>query len=115
MRVIIAGSRHMPESDYHYIEQAVKESRFNISEVVCGMAKGADLFGKRWAETNNIPVAEFSANWSQYGRAAGPIRNAEMAKYADALIVFIYPGSRGSKNMLTQMTELKKPVHVKEF
>jgi hypothetical protein len=31
---------------------------------------------------------------------AGPIRNGEMAKYADALIVFWDGKSRGTKNMI---------------
>lgn len=112
MRVIIAGSRHMPLDLYPLIWQAVERSGFDVTEVVCGMAAGADALGRRWAETHNIPVAKFPANWDKYHRAAGPIRNAEMAHYADALIVFIWDNSRGSENMLKQMTKLRKPCFV---
>ena len=110
MKVIIAGSRHM--ADYTLLKQDVKASKFKIDAVVCGMAKGADLLGKRWVEENKIPVKEFPADWNKYGKSAGPIRNGEMAKYADAAIIFIYAGSRGSENMLTQITRQKKPVFV---
>ncbi len=58
-----------------------------------------------------LPVKEFPADWDQHGNAAGPIRNAQMADYADALLL-IYDGeSRGSLNMRKQMAQLKKPIY----
>lgn len=36
----------------------------------------------------------------KYGNAAGPMRNEEMAKYADGLIVFWNGKSSGTKNMI---------------
>lgn len=109
MKVIIAGSRHMPFSMFHLIDEAVKKSNFQITEVVCGLARGADMFGGKWAVNNSIPVKTFPANWDEYGKAAGPIRNQQMAEYADALIVFIWDDSRGSKDMLMRMERMKKP------
>ena len=109
MKVIIAGSRHMPFSMFHLIDEAVKKSNFNVTEVVCGLARGADMFGGKWAVNNSIPVKTFPADWDTHGKAAGPIRNQQMAEYADALIVFIWDGSRGSKDMLMRMERMKKP------
>lgn len=109
MKVIIAGSRHMPFSMFHLIDEAVKKSNFPVTEVVCGLARGADMFGGKWAVNNSIPVKTFPANWDEHGKAAGPIRNQQMAEYADALIVFIWDGSRGSKDMLMRMERMKKP------
>ena len=109
MKVIIAGSRHMPFGMFHLIDEAVKESNFQVTEVVCGLARGADMFGGKWAVNNSIPVKTFPANWDEHGKAAGPIRNQQMAEYADALIVFIWDGSRGSKDMLMRMERMKKP------
>jgi len=108
MKVIIAGSRHMPFSQYHLIDKAVKLSGWCVTEVVCGMARGADMMGGKWAYENSIPVKKFPADWDTHGRAAGPIRNSEMRDYADALIVFIWEGSRGSVNMLRQMQDVSK-------
>lgn len=112
MKVIIAGSRHMPFSMYPLIGQAVEKSGYNITEVVCGMARGADMFGAKWAYENGIPVKKFPANWDEQGKAAGPIRNAEMAQYADAAIIFIWDGSSGSADMERKMKCLKKPSFV---
>jgi hypothetical protein len=119
MKVIIAGSRHMPFESYPLIGRAV--ARFEqftgrkITEVVCGEAKGADTLGKKWAfceNTPRIPVKSFPADWDTYGKGAGPIRNREMAEYAEGLIVFIWDSSRGSANMLQQMQDLDKPCYV---
>jgi hypothetical protein len=113
MKVIIAGSRHMQFADRHLIPYAVKESGFDITEVGCGLAKGADTLGKRWAMLEaNIPVVDFPADWGTYGKAAGPIRNSEMRDWADAAIIFIWDGSRGSMNMLQQMQKVGKPCFV---
>ncbi len=96
MKLIIAGSRYttaFTDADLARLE----EIRPLVTEVVCGMAKGVDLLGKAWAEKHGIPVKEFPAWWGRHGRAAGPIRNREMAAYADAVALF--PGGRGTRNM----------------
>ena len=41
------------------------------------------------------------ADWDKHGKAAGPIRNAEMAEVADALIAFWDGQSRGTANMIS--------------
>lgn len=109
MKVIIAGSRDI--NDYPLLLDTIEECPFDITEVVCGMARGVDTLGKRWAEANGIPVTEFPANWSKYGRAAGPIRNEEMAKYADALIAVRRPESRGTKDMVKRAIEHDLRIH----
>ncbi len=98
MKVIIAGSRTI--TDRELVEAAIKASGFEITEVVCGMARGVDTVGFNWARDNNITVKEFHADWVKHGRAAGPIRNKQMAEYAEALIAIMAPNSRGTKNMI---------------
>ena len=98
--------------DMGLMTAGVTASGFKISEVVCGLAKGADLLGKLFAEVNGYPCKDFPADWNKYGRAAGPIRNKQMADYADAAIVFMWDNSRGSKNMIETMQKLGKPVYV---
>lgn len=109
MKVIIFGSRHMPFSLYPLIGQAVEKSGFNVTEVVCGLARGADTFGAKWAYHANIPIARFPADWERYGKRAGNIRNREMGDYADAGIGFIWPGSRGTEHMMNYLKHLNKP------
>ena len=102
----------MPFSMYPLIGEAVKRSGFNITEEVCGMARGADMYGGKWARENGIPVKKFPANWDEHGKAAGPLRNKEMGDYADAAIIFIWDGSRGSANMAAYMEKIGKPTYI---
>ena len=49
-------------------------------------------------------------DWNKHGKAAGPIRNRQMAEYADCLIAVWDGKSRGTKNMIDEMNKLMKPV-----
>jgi hypothetical protein len=95
-KTIIAGGRNYQFSDE---DRKVLDS-FEISEVVCGGANGADECGRRWAIDRGIPVKMFPADWGKHGKAAGPIRNREMAEYGERLIAFWDGQSRGTKNMI---------------
>ena len=106
MKVIVAGGRDF--RDWDLLSATLDEEKDLIDEVVCGEAKGADLAGKHWAELNDIPVTSFCADWSTYGKSAGPIRNKEMANYADYLIAFWDGKSRGTKNMIEEMRHAGK-------
>jgi hypothetical protein len=81
-----------------------------IDEVVCGKADGVDTAGEQYADYYGISVKYFPADWSTYGKAAGPCRNAQMAKYGDALLLVWDGKSRGSLNMKQNMLKLKKPM-----
>jgi predicted Rossmann fold nucleotide-binding protein DprA/Smf involved in DNA uptake len=108
MKTIIAGSRDF--HDYDVVLKAIKESQFNISEVVSGMASGVDQLAIRYAKENNLPLHEYWAEWEFYGKSAGPIRNRLMAKNADALIAIHSKDSKGTKNMIE--TALKEGLRV---
>ena len=100
MKVIIAGSREI--TDYDAVESAVKNSGFDITEVVSGTARGVDRLGERYARENNIPLKLFPADWNLHGKKAGPLRNIEMAKYADGLVALWDGFSNGTRHMLAQ-------------
>lgn len=110
MKVIIAGSRTI--TDYSMVIDGVRNSGYLIEEVVSGKARGPDTLGERWANQNNVPVTEFPADWKTYPKAAGPIRNAQMGKYADAAIILWDGQSKGTRHMIEVMKRLKKPVHI---
>ena len=68
--------------------------------IVSGHAKGADTLGEKYAQERGLNIELHPADWHSHGRAAGPIRNAEMAAEADALIAFWDGQSRGTANMI---------------
>lgn len=110
MKVIIAGSRSGFVA--RNVFEAIEESKFVITEIVSGTARGVDRDGEYYGKCNNIPIKRFPADWDQYGKAAGYIRNKQMAEYADALIAVWDGESRGTKNMIDTMQSLNKPVYI---
>ena len=118
MRVIIAGSRTARYAD---VVEAITHATgggknlAGITEVVCGMATGADTHGRTWARAMDIPVREFPADWDKHGKSAGMIRNKQMAGYADAALVVWDGVSRGSKDMICRIKKLRKPLFVWVF
>lgn len=98
MKTIIAGTRTV--INYQKVLTAIKKSGFKITEVVSGRATGVDRLGERFALNAKIPIKLFPALWKQYGSAAGPIRNTEMAVYAQALIAVWDGKSPGTSNMI---------------
>jgi len=106
MKVIIAGSRNF--NNYDFLQTKINELKLNITEIVCGEARGADLLGKQYGINNNIPIKSFPAEWNKYGKSAGYIRNKEMAEYADYLIAFWDGKSRGTNHMINIMRNLNK-------
>lgn len=120
MKLIIAGSRdlQLTLTQLDDILEKLNVPIKQITEVVSGVAKGIDSLGECWAECRPDPLSikQFPADWSTHGRAAGPIRNKQMAEYADmAVVIMRKGGSRGSQNMIQTMINLNKPVYIYEM
>lgn len=102
MKLIVAGGRDWRDVEasrlalydiYVTLEGA-------IEEVVVGGARGADAIGEAWARERKIPVKVFAADWDKHGRAAGPIRNREMAEYVGpGGYLVLFPGGDGTASM----------------
>lgn len=113
MRTIIAGSREC--TNMQCLLEAIDKCSWEITEVVCGMARGADWLGFVWAKRNQISIREFPANWSLYGKSAGYRRNVEMAENADALIALWDGKSRGTQHMINIARQRNLAVFVHYF
>jgi hypothetical protein len=110
MKVIIAGSRTI--TGYEYVKGLIEQCDIDITEVVSGGAKGVDKLGERWARENNKELSVFPADWERYKKAAGAIRNRQMAEYAEALIAVWDGDSKGTKNMIDVARDHKLQVFV---
>lgn len=109
MKLIIAGSRDI--EDYDLVRSLVMKSGFwdkykRTIEVVCGMARGVDLVGLEFAKKNKLKWHERPADWNRHGKAAGHIRNSEMAKESDALLAVWDGKSLGTKGMIQVARQL---------
>lgn len=104
MKWVITGSRNINDvSLITKILDTILEKYGKPTEFIHGNCYGVDKIGERWAFNNNINIKCFPANWTKYGKSAGPIRNKEMADYCskDDVCIAIWDGSsKGTKNMI---------------
>lgn len=110
MKVIIAGSRTI--TDPSIIQKAIASSKFPITEIISGGARGVDTLAASYACKKKLDLTIMPAKWHLYGKAAGPIRNAEMAKLADGLIAIWDGKSKGTFNMIQLARREKLAIHI---
>ena len=108
MRAIIAGKRDFTDKQFAFKTlDAIFKKTGMPDEIIEGGAKGADALGHAYAKERGIATKRFPAAWSLHGKAAGPIRNRQMAEYAHksqdgkAMLIAFWDGSsRGTANMI---------------
>lgn len=114
MKTIIAGSRTITK--YTHVAKAIDDAQskggITITEVISGGADGVDRIGEEWAKKHRIPLRIVKADWRKHGKQAGILRNAEMAKHADALIAVWDSISKGTEHMISQATRAGLKVYI---
>jgi hypothetical protein len=114
MKTIIAGSRTIDfETTIEYLSE-LRLLGVEITEVVSGTAKGVDYHGEWWGNRWDIPIKRFPANWNEYGKSAGYIRNQEMADYAEQLVCIWDGESKGTKHMIDIAKKKRIPIYLLE-
>lgn len=112
IRVLVCGSRNW--SKKKTIEKAL--SQLDVGEIIEGGARGADALAKEIAEERNIPVREYPAQWSRYGKRAGPIRNQTMIDDGAPDLVLAFHddffNSRGTLDMVRKARKAGLPVRI---
>lgn len=116
--VLVCGGRDFGERDRNdairgaaYLSEMHKATPIDL--IVEGGAPGADALARVWCDFARVPCRTMRADWSRYGKAAGPRRNAEMLavlvaerdKGADVCVV-AFPGGRGTADCVRQSRAL---------
>ena len=115
MKIVVAGSRKYKDYDEakKYIDECISELAPDEVVVISGGCSGADMLGERYAEECGLKVKRIKAEWSKYGKAAGPIRNKIMAKESDTVICFWDGVSTGTRSMIEEAKKEGTRVFVK--
>lgn len=116
MKLVIAGSRTINQHNAYALIEAmfIRPGLLPIDEelhIISGCAKGVDTAAIEFAKDNDLLYSEYPADWKTHGKAAGHIRNKQMADVADALLLIWDGESRGSLNMRGQMMKQDKPIY----
>jgi hypothetical protein len=98
MKIIgVVGSRRRDrESDFQLVRQEI-EKQYEKGDKLCsgGCPKGADKFAEDCATCLDIPIIIHRADWDKHGKAAGFIRNTDIAKDSNMLIAVVAPDRTG--------------------
>src|SRR5262245_43299141 len=102
MIALVCGGRSFTRYDTveHYLDMLNAIHRFTL--VIHGAARGADSCADQWAYARHIDIKKFPAQWSEHGKAAGPIRNKQMLDEGRPDLVIVFPGGRGTGDMKAQ-------------
>ena len=103
MRILVTGSRHW--TDRMAVITALDEAIEDMNEqhtLIYGCANGADQIAFEIADGWDWEAEAHVANWEEYGKRAGPIRNSGMIEHGkpDICLAFPLPGSKGTWDMI---------------
>jgi len=84
MRVLVSGDRNWTNKQRI---REVLEAIDDLELVIEGECRGADKIARKVAEELGIPVKPMPADWNQFGRAAGAIRNIWMLNEKPDLVI----------------------------
>lgn len=107
MRVLVCGGREF--DDWLLLNETLKRLYTSCGTesltVIQGGAKGADFLARVWCKYMNLTCLkvsheEYPADWKQYGKIAGSIRNQQMLDKGKPDLVVAFPGGRGTADMV---------------
>lgn len=117
-KLIVAGGRDFTDVD-RIVQEVyglmVKELKDFEIVIVQGEARGADRLAKLAAQRLNMKCEGYPADWDKHQKAAGPIRNRQMAEVAHGLLAFWDGESKGTADMIRVMRTHGKNVRVRSY
>ena len=99
-RLIIAGSRTITNIDIVSMHMGNYIAGYGKFTLISGTAPGVDSLAEDVARIRGIAIERYPANWDRDGKAAGYIRNVQMAETATALLAIWDGKSKGTKHMI---------------
>lgn len=109
MQIIVCGGRGYCDMEQLYKTLDHINTDTPVDVLISGGCSGADQPAELWANERGVTIKIVPAKWDTYGRAAGPIRNKEMAELRPDLVV-AFKGGRGTQDMIKKAQELGIPV-----
>lgn len=84
--------------------------------IVHGFATGLDSIAKSKADLLGLTIHGYAAEWGEYGRAAGPIRNRRILNEEDPNVCFAFhddlANSKGTADMVDRCLMAEIPTYV---
>lgn len=108
IKVLICGDRNW--NNFKLIEDFILTLPKDTT-IIEGNCRGADKISGFLARKHGLKVITVPAEWTLYGKRAGPIRNKEMINMFNPDLVVAFHNhiedSKGTKNMMEQTIKAK--------
>lgn len=111
MKLLVCGGRFFSNRVLLHETLLAIHEQTPLTLLLYGDAPGADTLAGDWGWFMGIPVHAEPAEWTKYGKPAGPIRNAKMLAMQPDLVV-AFPGNDGTKDCVRQAKRAGLPVKV---
>lgn len=113
MRLLVCGGRNFADAEKMdaKLRSILRDGAMTPHTIIHGGASGADTLAGEWAALNGCLCEVYPADWSNHGRAAGPIRNRQMIVEGRPHAVLAMEGGKGTANMVKQAIAAGLPVH----
>lgn len=108
MKVLVCGGRRY--RDFTRAWAVLDALNPKPTLIIHGDASGADQLADKWAQLRQVAVRRYPADWTELGRAAGPIRNQEMLETEKPDLLVAFPGGPGTADMVSRAKEAGVPV-----
>lgn len=110
MKVLVCGSRTWRNRSL--VARHIRELPPG-TVIIHGAARGADSIAAAIAEFYGYEAKAYPAEWSKFGRAAGPIRNQQMLdQKPDLVIAFTVGQTPGTQDMIRRAEAANVPVRI---
>lgn len=96
MVVAVVGSRTLTDCPALLARLDELHAAGQVAEVVSGGAHGVDSLAARWAMRNLVPLTELRPDYRAHGAGATHVRNAEIVKRADVVLLAWDGQSKGT-------------------
>lgn len=105
--VIVSGTRGASSEDCYWLLSQTLGELWPISKIRHGACKNSpDELASRYCHEREIAEEARPADWKRYGKAAGAIRNEDMASAGANWLVALWDGhSRGTSDMIRRAVQ----------
>lgn len=110
MILLVCGGRDYMDCArvFHALDAA--HARRPIQRLIAGCAAGTDALAHEWAEARGVASTVYTANWRDFGKAAGPMRNQRMLEHGKPDAAVAFPGGAGTADMCRRLTAAGVPL-----
>ncbi len=112
MKIAVVGSRDFPDTGF--VQSIVTQLCKDLPDMVLvsGGARGVDSWAEKIAKRKGIQTEIYPADWNRLGKAAGFIRNQDIVKAADLILIFWDGQSKGTQHTLELAQKARKPFNL---